>query len=351
MGLITFETVINRDQLSTIDFSNLREYFRTKRVLVTGGGGTIGSEIVRSLVSLGVAEIKALDRDENALHSLQLSIGSTALFDDDRIILGDIRDLVGCRQIFKAFSPDLVIHAAALKHLSALELNPREALQTNVVGTHNILRVSKEFGVKDFINISTDKAANPISVLGKTKRVAEFITNSASEGTDSNYRSVRFGNVFASRGSVIETFIHQIQNGFPLTLTHRDVKRFFMSVNEASMLVLETAFLSNSGIYVLDMGEEVELFEISKRLMNILGREVPINITGLRPGEKLSEELVSSNEILEKTSQSKISYLQFASKSTWKDSEMNIPNNNVDSREKIDSLLEKLELGLSIESE
>jgi FlaA1/EpsC-like NDP-sugar epimerase len=124
-----------------------------------------------------------------------------------------------------------------------------------------------------------------------------------------------------------------------------------MSVNEASMLVLETAFLSNSGIYVLDMGEEVELFEISKRLMNILGREVPINITGLRPGEKLSEELVSSNEILEKTSQSKISYLQFASKSTWKDSEMNIPNNNVDSREKIDSLLEKLELGLSIESE
>lgn len=298
MEELTFRDIIGREEVSFYDVIALRGYLRNKRILITGAGGSIGSEITRQLVNIGVEELLATDRDENALHTLQLSIGGSALFDDERIALLDVRDSVSCNRMFELFRPQITIHAAALKHLSALERQPREALLTNVLGTFNVLNAAKKYDVKNFVNVSTDKAANPKSILGKTKRIAEFLTYAAHNSTGESYNSVRFGNVFASRGSVIETFCFQISKGLPITLTDPEIERYFMSVFEASALVLQTIPSSLVGVFSLEMGNPKLLIEVVKNIMLRLGREVPIAITGLRPGEKLHEDLIADYEIL-----------------------------------------------------
>lgn len=286
--------IIGRKEFQPDDLGSISEFFTNKKILITGGAGSIGSAIIRVLHSLGHNDFLAVDRDENALHSLQLEIGGSALFQDRRIALCDIRDFEACIELVEKFNPDVVIHAAALKHLSALEIFPREAVLTNILGTKNMVLASNMNSTPIFVNVSTDKAANPTSVLGKTKRIAELIVTNYSSAQNSI--SVRFGNIFASKGSVIETFVYQLQNDLEVTLTDESVERYFMSDREAAFLVLQSVMLESKGLYILEMGHPIRLIQIIKNLSSKLGRTSNIRITGLRPGEKIKETLVNNSE-------------------------------------------------------
>ena len=268
-----------------------------KRVLVTGAGGSIGAELCRQVHALGPAELMMLDRDESALHAVQLSIHGRALLDSDDVVLADIRDPAAIAAIFADRRPEVVFHAAALKHLPMLEQYPDEAWKTNVVGTQVVLDAARGVGVEKFVNISTDKAANPISVLGRSKRIGErLVAQAASAG--GSYLSVRFGNVLASRGSVLTTFSEQLATGGPITVTHPDVTRFFMTIPEAVQLVVQAAAVGRPGeALVLDMGDPVRIQDVAHQLMEVAGRGVEIVYTGLRDGEKLHEELFGDGEV------------------------------------------------------
>jgi FlaA1/EpsC-like NDP-sugar epimerase len=270
-----------------------------RRVLVTGAGGSIGSEMCRQIYRFDPAALVMLDRDESALHAAQLSIYGRALLDKDDTVLADIRDACAMRRIFDACRPEVVIHAAALKHLPLLEKYPLEAWMTNVMGSWNVLCAASAVGVGTFVNISTDKAANPISVLGYSKRVTERITAHIASRVDGRFVSVRFGNVLGSRGSVLEAFSRQIREGGPVTVTHPDVTRFFMTIPEACQLVLQAAAIGNSGeALVLDMGGQVKIADIARLLIDRAQRNnVEIVYTGLRAGEKLHEELFGAGEV------------------------------------------------------
>jgi FlaA1/EpsC-like NDP-sugar epimerase len=268
-----------------------------RRVLVTGAGGSIGSEICRQLHRFGPAELVMLDRDESSLHGTQLSIYGRALLDRGDTVLADIRDESGIRRVFDACRPEVVFHAAALKHLPLLESYPLEAWMTNVVGTWNVLSAAHAAGVDTFVNISTDKAANPISILGYSKRVTERLTAHVG-GYGGRYLSVRFGNVLGSRGSVLEAFSRQIEEGGPVTVTHPDVTRYFMTIPEACQLVLESAVIGASGeTLVLDMGTPARIADVARRLVQRAERDdIEIVFTGLRDGEKLHEDLFGHGE-------------------------------------------------------
>jgi FlaA1/EpsC-like NDP-sugar epimerase len=270
-----------------------------RRVLVTGAGGSIGSEICRQLHRLGPAELVMLDRDESALHAAQLSIYGRALLDRGDTVLADIRDANGIRRIFDSCLPEVVFHAAALKHLPLLESYPLEAWMTNIVGTWNVLSAARAVDVQAFVNISTDKAANPISVLGYSKRVTERLTAYVGSCGGGRFLSVRFGNVLGSRGSVLEAFARQIEEGGPVTVTHPDVTRYFMTIPEACQLVLESAVIGTSGeTLVLDMGRPASIADIARRLVQRAERDdIEIVYTGLRRGEKLHEELFGIGEV------------------------------------------------------
>jgi FlaA1/EpsC-like NDP-sugar epimerase len=270
-----------------------------RRVLVTGAGGSIGSEMCRQIHRFGPAALIMLDRDESALHAAQLSIYGRAMLDMDDTVLADIRDWRAMQRIFDKCRPEVVIHAAALKHLPLLEKYPLEAWMTNVVGTWNVLCAARGARVKTFVNISTDKAANPISVLGFSKRVTERLTAAAATGMDGRFLSVRFGNVLGSRGSVLEAFARQIEEGGPVTVTHADVTRFFMTIPEACQLVLQAATIGRSGeALVLEMGVPVRIAEVARMMITRAQRDdVEIVYTGLRAGEKLHEELFGRGEI------------------------------------------------------
>lgn len=270
-----------------------------KVVLVTGAGGSIGSELARQIYKFRPRKLLLLDRDESALHAVQMSLTGRALLDDGTLALVSIRDLEGLREIFRRERPQLVFHAAALKHLTLLEQFPLEAWKTNVLGTLNVLRVADECDVEVFVNISTDKAADPCCVLGYSKRLAERLTAFyANESNTGRFVSVRFGNVLGSRGSVIEAFAAQIERGGPLTVTHPDVQRYFMLIPEASQLVLQASVIGNDGdVMVLEMGRPVRILDVANTLIEMSGRhDVRVQFTGLRPGEKLSEELFASSE-------------------------------------------------------
>ena len=267
------------------------------RVLVTGAGGSIGSEIVRQVSTLGPETLFLLDHDENALHTIQLELNGHGLLDTDTIILADIREASVVDRVMREIRPDVVFHAAAHKHLPMLERFPGEALRTNVLGTANVVRAAAANGAKAFINISTDKAASPTSVLGASKRLAEMVVSShASQGIQ--VASVRFGNVLGSRGSLLRSLAYQVARGLPVTVTDPDVTRFFMTIPEAASLVIEASAMADRGeIYVLDMGEPVRILELVQRYAQMLGCEVDITFTGLRPGEKLHEELFEMSEV------------------------------------------------------
>jgi len=269
-----------------------------RNVLVTGAGGSIGSELCRQIARFSPAKLYLLDRDESALQETQVSLTGEGLLDSDEILLADIRDPGALRDAFTAAQPDIVFHAAALKHLPLLESFPLEAWKTNIHGTLNVLEAAAEAGVQTFVNISTDKAARPTSVLGYSKRVTERLTAHFATTQRGRYVSVRFGNVLGSRGSVLHVFRAQIEGGGPVTVTHPDVERYFMLIPEACQLVLEAASIGSDGeVMVLDMGEQVRIADVARTLIRMSGRRgVKIKYSGLRPGEKLGEELFSPTE-------------------------------------------------------
>jgi FlaA1/EpsC-like NDP-sugar epimerase len=290
-----FKDIVGREENVVVSEGDIHNYYQDKTIMIVGAGGTIGSSVARKLILSGVKNVYFLDRDESALHALALSISDNAASHSDKCIVADIKDLTGIKLIFKKYKPDLVLHAAALKHLVILEKFQREGFITNVIGTYNLLLAAKEYNVKQFINVSTDKAANPTSFLGKTKKITELITEIFDDEDSMRTCSVRFGNVFASRGSVIETFIHQIENDIPVTLTDFLVTRYFMSHDEAANLILAAGIMSTNGVLVQNMGSEVLLSEIIKNLSHYVNKEYRINIIGLQTGEKLREELYADS--------------------------------------------------------
>ena len=294
---INVEDILGRQQVNT-DLASIADYLSGKRVLVTGAGGSIGSELCRQIHGFGPSQLLMLDRDESALHSVQLSVYHHGLLDTPDMLLCDIRDEDALNAIFDDRKPEVVFHAAALKHLPMLEQYPAEGVKTNVLGTLNVLRAARRVGVEKFVNISTDKAANPESVLGYTKRIAEGLTAWVARESEGTYLSVRFGNVLGSRGSVLETFARQIANGGPITVTHPDITRYFMTIPEAVQLVIQAAAVGDDAeALVLDMGEPIKIDFVARQLINQSGKHIEIRYTGLREGEKLHEDLVGLYEV------------------------------------------------------
>jgi len=283
---------------ASLNQTQIADYLRGKRVMVTGAGGSIGSELCRQISRFRPAELIMLDRDESGLHAVQLSINDQAMLDGDDTILASIRDSAAIDEIFQSRKPQIVFHAAALKHMPLLEHYPLEALKTNVLGTMNLLDASERAGVESFVNVSTDKAANPCSSLGASKRVAERLTSDKAKHVGrAKYVSVRFGNVLGSRGSVLTVFEKQIKDGGPVTVTDPNVDRYFMTIPEACQLVLLAAVVGDSGdTLVLDMGEPVKIADVARTLIEQSEKQIEIVYTGLRENEKLSEELFDDQE-------------------------------------------------------
>jgi FlaA1/EpsC-like NDP-sugar epimerase len=294
---VTNEDLLGRRTIDTA-VAEIAGYLQGRRVLVTGAGGSIGSELCRQITRFAPADLIMLDRDESGLHQVQLSIEGRAMLDSRSVVVCDIRDKSALFAVFDEHRPEVVFHAAALKHLPLLEMWPAEAVKTNVFGTQNLIDAAKRARVARFINISTDKAANPISVLGYSKRLAERLT--AAAGTDANgtYLSVRFGNVLGSRGSVLITFRQQIEAGGPVTVTDPEVTRYFMTIEEAVQLVIQGGAIGDNGeALVLDMGEPVRIVDLARQLVAQAPRPVEIVYTGLRPGEKLHEDVLGTGEV------------------------------------------------------
>lgn len=293
---INTEDLLGRGQVDT-DLAAIAGFLHDKRVLVTGAGGSIGAELSRQISLWEPAELMMLDRDESALHGAQLTIFGHGLLDTKEVILCDIRDAGALRRIFEDRRPEVVFHAAALKHLPMLEQYPLEAVKTNVLGTINVLEAAQAVGVERFVNISTDKAADPTSVLGLSKRVAERVTADVALEAEGTYMSVRFGNVLGSRGSVLTAWASQIAQGGPVTVTDPEVTRYFMTIHEACQLVLQAGAIgSDAEVMVLDMGEPIRLVEVARQLIAQSGKDIEIVYTGLREGEKMHEILIAGAE-------------------------------------------------------
>ena len=293
----TVNDLLGRDPVE-IDLESVVDYLRDRRVLITGAGGSIGSELSRQVHRFGPSKLYLLDRDESALHSLQLSMEGRALLDDEGLIVADIRDRERMFEVFNRTRPDVVFHTAALKHLTLLENHPSEGVKTNTIGTNNLLDAAMSYDVKRFVNISTDKAADPTSVLGATKLAAERLTAQAAKEAGEPYLSVRFGNVLGSRGSVLPTFLDQLEKGNKLTVTDPDVTRYFMTIPEAVRLVVQAGAIGDPGeVLVLDMGEPVKILDLAQQLIDLVRPGTEIEFTGLRPGEKMHEVLIAKDEV------------------------------------------------------
>ncbi|MGC4153897.1 MAG: nucleoside-diphosphate sugar epimerase/dehydratase [Propionicimonas sp.] len=293
---LSIEDLMGRRPVDT-DVESIAGYLTGKRVLVTGAGGSIGSELCRQISRFRPRELIMLDRDETGLQAAQLAVMGHGLLDGREVVLADIRDADALQAIFDDRRPEVVFHAAALKHLPMLQQYPEEAWKTNVMGTKNVLEAARQVNAQAFINISTDKAADPTSVLGHSKRLAERLTARVGEETGRPYLSVRFGNVLGSRGSMLPLFTSMIESGGPLTVTHPDVTRYFMTIPEACQLVVQAGAIGDPGeVLILDMGEPVRILDVAHRMIEMSGREVEITFTGLREGEKLHEDLRSEAE-------------------------------------------------------
>lgn len=291
------EPVYGNDVLGLIEGST---------VLVTGAGGSIGSGLVQQLLRLG-ARVVAVDSNEYALYNLELRLTGRALLTSQQYWLVDIRNAHELDAVFARFRPDMVFHAAALKQLPLLERSPGAGVLTNVLGTYNVARACVDHGVERLVNVSTDKAANPISVLGMTKRLAEMVVR-AHAGQGTLVASVRFGNVFGSHGSFIETMAHQMRAGLPVTLTDPAMTRYFMTIPQACGLVIQAGAMANGGsTFVLNMGDSYSIADIIDRCAKSMGVEPRIIVTGQRPGEKLDETLFDPRETRESTRHPEIS--------------------------------------------
>jgi FlaA1/EpsC-like NDP-sugar epimerase len=284
-----------------LDDGLVRSVFSGKRVLVTGGAGSIGSELVRQLTELQCERILMVDMAESPSHDLAMELHAKGRDGQLQVQLGDVRELERMRALFAEFRPEVVLHAAAYKHVPLMEAQPLEALHTNVIGTHQLARLAAEAGVGRFILISTDKAVNPTSVMGASKRIAEQVVTLHGKAGGTQFITTRFGNVLGSNGSVIPLFRRQIQEGGPVTVTHPEVTRYFMTIPEACRLVLEAAAMGHGGeIYVFDMGQPVRIADLADKMIRLSGlvpgKDIEIVYSGLRPGEKLYEELLAGAE-------------------------------------------------------
>ena len=284
-----------------IDPAQVRQYIEGRVVLVTGAGGSIGSELCRQAAEFSPKEILLLDHYENNLYFLGVDFKTRHPNIKVRSIVGDVRDVGLLIKTFREYKPQVVFHAAAHKHVPLMEENPTAAVKNNIDGTRNMIYASHHYGVERFVLISTDKAVNPVNVMGMSKRVAEMVLQHKAARSRTKFMAVRFGNVLGSAGSVVPLFKRQIEEGGPVTITHPDVKRYFMSIKEAVMLVLQAGALGRGGeLFILDMGEQIKVFEIAKNLVRLSGlvldKDIKIKIVGLRPGEKLEEELLLDKE-------------------------------------------------------
>ncbi|OZI13488.1 hypothetical protein CEW92_01250 [Bacillaceae bacterium SAS-127] len=290
---------------------HITETIHEKVVLVTGAGGSIGSEICRQIAHFNPAELILLGHGENSIYTIEMELTEKYKGVIHIIpVIADIQDRERMLQVMERYKPDIIYHAAAHKHVPLMEENPHEAVKNNIIGTKNVVEAAAKYEVESFVMVSTDKAVNPTSVMGATKRVAEIIVQNMNGRVKTKFVAVRFGNVLGSRGSVIPLFKKQIEQGGPVTVTHPEMERYFMTIPEASRLVIQAGTLANGGeIFVLDMGEPVKIVDLAKNLIKLSGftiEEIGIQFTGIRPGEKLYEELLNDNEVHEQQIHPKI---------------------------------------------
>ena len=307
---VQIEDLLGRDPVH-LDNKNINSLIKNKTVLVTGGGGSIGSELCWQIVKYDPKRLVILDIYENNLYDIEMELRAEYPKLNLEAIVASVRDKARLNNVFETYKPEIVFHAAAHKHVPLMEKSPLEAIHNNVFGTYNVVNCADEYGVEKFVLISTDKAVNPTNIMGASKRVCEMIVQAKNKVSKTEYVAVRFGNVLGSNGSVIPLFKKQIERGGPVTVTHKDITRFFMTIPEAVQLILQAVTYAKGGeIFVLDMGEPVKIYDLAVSLIKLLGYEpnvdIPIEITGLRPGEKLYEEILMSEEGLTSTKHDKI---------------------------------------------
>ncbi|NOY38479.1 MAG: polysaccharide biosynthesis protein [Chlorobi bacterium] len=294
------EDLLGRDPIF-INHDSRKQQYLNKRILITGAAGSIGSEIVRQLTALSPEKLILVDQAESPLYYLELEISENLKFSDHIPILADISNEKKMERVIKHHKPDIIFHAAAYKHVPVMEMNPSEAIRTNIQGTKILADLASAEGVQKFIMISTDKAVNPTNVMGASKRIAEMYAQSLNHHSTTRFITTRFGNVLGSNGSVVPRFRKQIESGGPVTITHPEITRFFMTIPEAVSLVLEAGAMGKGGeIFIFDMGKSVKIVDLAKKMINLSGlklnKDIQIKFTGLRPGEKLYEELLNDNE-------------------------------------------------------
>lgn len=301
---VSVEDLLGRDPVE-LDIESISDYIKGKTILVTGAGGSIGSEICRQICKFMPKKLVLVGHGENSIYQIDMELRNRYKESIEIIpVIGDIQDRARMFEVFEQYKPNVVYHAAAHKHVPLMEYNPKEAVKNNIFGTKNVAEAAGSFGVEIFVLISSDKAVNPTNVMGATKRCAELIIQELDQLYKTKFVAVRFGNVLGSRGSVIPLFKKQIQEGGPVTVTHPDMTRYFMTIPEASRLVIQAGALARGGeIFVLDMGEPVKIVDLAKNLIKLSGytfEEIGIEFTGIRPGEKLFEELLNENEVYPK---------------------------------------------------
>jgi len=303
--------LLGREEID-IDINSISGYLENKTVLVTGGGGSIGSELCRQISAFNPSKLLIFDIYENSAYELIQELKRKGLkMENLKVLIGSIRDEKRVEEIFEKYRPNVVFHAAAHKHVPLMENNPKEAFKNNVFGTLNMVKYADAYSAEKFVLISTDKAVNPTNIMGATKRICEMIVQAYHKKSLTEFAAVRFGNVLGSNGSVIPLFKKQIEEGGPITVTHKEVIRYFMTIPEATRLVIQAGAYSKGGeIFVLDMGEPVKIYELAKDLIKLSGFEpesdIKIEVVGLRPGEKLYEELLLHEEGINNTKHKKI---------------------------------------------
>jgi FlaA1/EpsC-like NDP-sugar epimerase len=321
---VQMEDLLRREPVDT-NIEEIAGYIKGKSVLVTGAGGSIGSELCRQLYNLLPSNLIMVDNCENNLFDIEQELSCYPDTVPIQPQLVDIRERDKLDRTFKRYKPQVVFHAAAYKHVPMMERHPDEAISNNVIGTRNIAEISDRYGVETFIMVSTDKAVNPTSVMGASKRLAELVVRNISRTSKTRFAAVRFGNVLGSRGSVVPTFIKQIEAGGPVTVTHPDMQRYFMTIPEAVQLIIQAGALTKGGeIFVLDMGEMVKIDDLARDLIRLAGyepdKDIKVVYTGIRPGEKLYEELFTDRENMAATKYERI----FISKKEMDDAYLNI---------------------------
>ncbi len=307
---VEIEDLLGREPIK-LENRNINNLIHNRVILVTGGGGSIGSEICRQIIKYNPKQLIILDIYENNLYDIEMELRNEYSDKNIETVVGSVRDIERMENVFKKYRPDVVLHAAAHKHVPLMENSPLEAIHNNIFGTYNVASMADKYNVKKFVLISTDKAVNPTNIMGATKRFCELIIQAKDKKSKTDYCAVRFGNVLGSNGSVIPLFKKQIAKGGPVTVTDKNITRFFMTIPEAVSLILQAVTYANGGeIFVLDMGEPVKIYDLAETLIKLTGYvpnvDIPIKVTGLRPGEKLYEEILMAEEGLTSTKHDKI---------------------------------------------